>query len=79
MPLVPLGELELGPVARRDELECGHPRGVKHGLEREWDGEAGRADDAGEEEATDKELVKVQAIVQLARLEGLCDGLDLGA
>ena len=34
VPLVPLGERELGPVARRDELERGHQRGVKDGLVR---------------------------------------------
>ena len=63
VPLVPLGKLELRPVTRRDEPECGHPRGFKRGLQREWYGEAGCANDADEEAASDSELVKVQAIV----------------
>jgi hypothetical protein len=79
VPLVPFGKLKLRPVTRRDEPECGHPRGIKHGQEREWYGEAAGANDADEEAASDSELVKVQAIVQLASVEGLCDGLDLDA
>ena len=63
VPLVPFRKLELRPVTRRDEPECGHPRGFKHALEREWYGEAGCANDADEEAASDSELVKVQAIV----------------
>ena len=75
VPLVPFRKLELRPVTRRDEPECGHPRGFKH----EWYGEAGCANDADEKAASDSELIKVQAIVQLASVEGLCDGLDLDA
>mmetsp|Transcript_8680 Transcript_8680/g.20499 ORF Transcript_8680/g.20499 Transcript_8680/m.20499 type:complete len:440 (+) Transcript_8680:1107-2426(+) len=77
VPLVVRGERELRPLARREEAEGGHPRGVDDGLDGEHDGEGHRAEDADEEAAADDELVEVEAVVQLARLERLRDGLDL--
>merc|ERR1719272_2405336 len=77
VPLVVRGERELRPLARREEAEGGHPRGVDDGLDGEHDGEGHRAEDADKEAAADDELVEVEAVVQLARLERLRDGLDL--
>ena len=53
VPLVALGERQLGPVAGGDEAERGDLGRLVDGLDREYHGEDKGDEDAGEEAATD--------------------------
>eukprot|EP00964_Phaeocystis_antarctica_P085937 scaffold54347_cov66-Phaeocystis_antarctica.AAC.5 len=77
VPLVPLGERQVGPVAGREKAERGDLGRLNDRLHGERGREDKRAKDADKEAGADDELVEVQAVVQLARVHRLADGLDL--